>query len=250
MANSRELKNIERAVEKINNDQKLKIISMLKTHKRSDIAKEIGISESTLKRIAVHYGFKFSFAKARPYAKYSKELVGEVIKFFEENGISKTKEKYPEVKVRSIIERYPRYKARQKNWTDEEIIQAIKFGPFVSLEDQFRHFNRPLAYEGSVKSLWSKRIKASRSRLHGLPYYLIDGFVTKKAVLHPTKMSLMKGICTWQTLKETLRKDAPEFIKETVEIGYKFHLWIYGENPNKEITKIYMEFNGKKGIFL
>lgn len=235
---------IDKAIRSITDEQRLKIISMLNTHKRKDIAKEIGISETKLRRIAKGSGYEFTFAKARPFGKYSKELTEEVISFFEEHGISETKKKYPDVRVRSIIERYPRKKPRQRNWKDEEIIQAIKFGPFVSNENQYKFFKRPGAYQGSIKALWAKKIKGTKLRTHGLPFYIaskiIDG---KKAVLHKTAFKNPKHICTWQTLKENLKDDCPAVFKVAIEAGYEFHVWLYGENPNEEISRMYKEFS-------
>lgn len=208
------------------------------TMPRESIAELLGVSLSNLKRSCPEVKFTF-------FNRFSNnpELVKEVVIYFEENGIKKTKERFPDISVRSIIEHYPRNKARQKKWTDEEIIQAIKFGPFVSLKDQFLFFKRPRAFEGSIRSLWSKRIKGTRSRIHGLPSYIVKEFLNLEAKPHPTKLESVKELYTWETLKKNIKKDAPDFLKETINAGYKFHLWLYGENPNNEITRIYNQFD-------
>jgi len=235
---TREQRAIRLAVESITANQRMKIITMLKTHKRADIAKEIGVSESKLKRIAKGSGFEFSYAKARPYGKYSKELTIEVIDFFESNGIKKTIKKFPDVKIRSVIEHYPRKAQRQRCWTDEEIIQAIRFGPFMSLKNQAAFFGRPLAYEGSIKSLWSKRIKGNRRRIHGLPRYIAKDFVNSLCPVTPIKMRHAKDIYLWCDMEAHLLNSCPEFFKKIIEAGSMFQRNLYGNNVKQEIDKI------------
>lgn len=243
MASKTELEYRSRVASNLSLEDKLKIELMIEHHSRKEIAKELNISVSKLKRLASVFGWSFNYAKKLPYKKYTKDLVEEVIYFYEKNGFKKTQDSFSGVKVRSIVERYKRNKKLRSMWSDSEIIQAIKFGPFVSNKDQYKYFNRPNAFEGSIKSLWSKRIKSTKIKLHGLPKYKAIYFINDNAMAFKTKLKSIPEIYTWQTLKENLKNDCPLFLKEAIEVGYNFHVWLYGENPNKKIENIISHYS-------
>ena len=109
------------AAKSLTTEQIAIIESNLKRMKRSDIAHAVGVSESRLKRAAKVLGWKFEYLKAQPYMKYSERLTKEVLSYYEKNGKNKTQNRYPDIKLRSIIERYKEFNPRQINWTDEQI---------------------------------------------------------------------------------------------------------------------------------
>ena len=170
--------------------------------------------------------------------KHSKETVEEVISYFEENGISKTKDRFPEIRIRSIIERYKRKKPRQINWTDEQIVQAVRFGPFVSLSDQVAYFNRPLAHEGSIRSLWSKRLSSSRKQIAGFPKYKALKYVNEICPSVKTALDNNQVVYLWSDMENHLKSNCPEFIQIAIEAMTLFQKKLYGENPREEILKI------------
>lgn len=227
----------------VSEEIKNKIQAMLNTHKKSDIADEINVSVSTLKRMAKTFGWRFEFKAPRPYKKYSKQLVGQVIKYYEQNGIKKTKSKFPEVRVRSIIERYPRNTYRQIKWSDDQIIEAIRLACFVSLKKQYIHFNRPFAFEGSIKSLWAKKIKCPMSRIHGLPIYIGKYFVNSDCPKTPTKLLHVPSIYIWSDIKDymIIKNEMFEKLFKTLA---DFQSWVYNtSNPRKEILAIIKHYD-------
>jgi len=235
--NIAECRAIEAAYESLSQEQVLKIESMLKTHRRADIAKEVKISESKLRRASKKKGWSFTAFKAIPYMKYSKELTEQVISYFEANGKTKTQEKFPDVVVRSIVERYKRNQPRQSRWTDEQIIQAIRFGPFVNYENQAKYFNRPRANKGSIVSLWQKRIKCTPFEIHGLPEYKAKYFIRKSCPFIITAVGGYK-LYLWSSIEENISNNCPEFIREIISSMSEFQRLLYNGSPEDEIKKI------------
>ena len=70
-----------------------------------EIGKKLGIGRCTLSRLFPGVSFAY-------YNKFqlNKKLTKDIINFYEKFGIKKTRQKYPGIKLRSVIERYPRKK--------------------------------------------------------------------------------------------------------------------------------------------
>jgi len=215
-----------------------KIESLLDKKTRKEIAVEIGVSEATLKRAATIAGWEFTFKKAAPFIKYPKELTKEVIGYYEQHGLKKTKEKFPEVKVRSIIERYPRNKARQSRWTGKQMVEAVKMAGLISLENQAKYFNRPRANRGAMVSLWQKRFGSKPGRIHGLPNYKASLFVTDDCPRVKTGLKNGVRLCLWVDCVKYAREDCPDFIMDAFKCMAEFQIKLMGKNPRKEIDEI------------
>lgn len=215
--------------------------------KREEIAKRLNVSISNLKRSCrgvrfyAHNG-KF---KERP------QLVKQVIDYYFMHGSNATEKAFPNIKVRSIIER-PQYygfkkEYRQKRWTDNELIEAVKMAGIISQEAQAKWFNRPNAHKGSIRSLWMKRFAHGGSTIHGMSNYLAKHLVTKKCPCLVTKYwaqrrngnEFARKLYLWVDMEKHLRDDVPEFIRSAIKTLAEFQRWIFkSTNPRQKIIQL------------
>lgn len=219
----------------------IKLAKMLAgTMPRDEIAKKLGVSLSNLKRSCPEIKFTYHNRWVN-----NPTLVKEICRYYEKYGKTKTQEKYPEIKIRSIIEHYKFYKPRTIPWKDNELIELAKFAGLIPLKDQAKFFNRPNANAGSIKSAWYKRFKTTPCYMHGMPVhkakiFLQPNFPTIKVKRQisgsPTKLVLFCDAINF------LRDDCPEFIKEAIIAISDFQKSLFGENPRHEIENIVMAF--------
>lgn len=209
-----------------------------------DMAEKMGVSRTSLRRYAVQARISCNF-----HNKYVKnpEKVQEIIEFYLEHGKNATKEKYPGIKLRSIVERYAKEK-RQVRWEEWEIIQLARFAGIISHKNQAKYFNRPNAHAGSIKSVWYKKFKASSSNINGVHFYMVKHLLRKEPARIETQY--MGGNSTgihrrklilWVELAKCLNKDAPEEIVSAIKTMAKFQKWLHGKNVVFNITKMLEE---------
>lgn len=236
---SKYIENAKRsAYDSLSNWQKDFIVENLGKKTRLEIAQSVKIPEVRLKRAASYAGWSFTYKKAVKYRKYSKELVRLVIDEFEKNGIGVTEDKFPDISVRSIVEGYPRNKSRQSRWTFEQLLEAMKMGPFVSFEKQARFFNRPRANKGSIVSLWQKNLKCKPMDIHGMAAHRAKIFVKDSC----PSIRIKRGeVFLWSDMVKHLEKDCPKDIRESFLILADFQKSLFRNEPRVEIINLINE---------
>jgi hypothetical protein len=118
-----------------------------------ELAEKINASRSNVRRYAVSIKLSLDSLSYKP------DVVEKVCRYYEKHGKIKTQEKFPDVRVRSIVERHRLFKPRQRRWTAEEHLECIRMAGLISYKRQARFFNRPNANAGSIKSFYSKRLE-------------------------------------------------------------------------------------------
>jgi hypothetical protein len=210
-----------------------------------ELAEHIGCSRSNLVRWASANGISLDAHSYKP------DVIRRVLKHYEVHGRVKTQEAFPEVCVRSIVERnYGKFKARQTRWSDEQIAEAARMAGLVSPAAQAKYFNRPGANAGAIKSLWMKRFGFGECSVNGLVKFyarpLIKGGHSKyirptglDRKGHPTKF---RNLILWVDLENILKPDVPSFIAEAVRTMADFQRWLWrSENPKPLILKMIRE---------
>lgn len=203
---------------------------------RDEIARAIGVSLSNLKRSCTGTSFNyFNRYVANP------EMVEQVCRYYEKHGKLKTQQKFPNISVRSIVERYKIFKPRQSRWKDDELIELAKFSGLISFKNQAQFFNRPLANEGSIRAAWSKTLKARPGYMHGLPIYkanlfLVPGFPTIQ--FQEQERGGDRTMVLFCDAIHYLRPDCPEFVKQAIQAMAEFQKKLFGNDPRAEIENI------------
>ena len=215
------------------------IRSNLDKMKRSDIAKKLNIPEVRLKRAASFKKWRFTSLK------YSDEIKKEVCDYFNQHGLKKTAEKFPEVRIRSIVERNKKYRiARQKRWTENQIIQLAKFAGIINIKDQVKYFNRPLAKEQSIPRAWKRIFGISQMLINGL-YYNKAKYIVNKNCPSINVSFLGDNNCylyLWIDIKKNIKKDLPNYIVKAIDACALFQNWIWGGGDVKrKILKMIKE---------
>lgn len=206
-----------------------------------DIVEEIGASKAAIRRYARDMKVSCNF-----HNKYVKdpEKTQEIVDFYLEHGKAATKEKYPDVNFRSIVERYAKGK-RQVRWEDWEIVQLAKFAGIISHRNQARYFNRPNAHVGSIRSVWYKKFKSSSSNINGVHLYMVKPLLRKDPARIETQYGSGNGtgvftrkLILWVELAKCLKKDVPEEIVSAIKTMAKFQRWLHGKNVVFNIQKM------------
>lgn len=153
------------------------------TMKQSELALRVGCSRSNLIRWARDAKVSLDSLSYKP------ELVRSVCLFYELHGKVKTQKTFPNVKVRSIVERYKQFRPRQIRWKNDQLIEAVKMAGLVSPKAQAKYFNRPNAHTGSIQSLWMKKFGHGQSQMNGLVHLYAKGLIRnvwgKKIYIQP-----------------------------------------------------------------
>jgi len=226
---------------------------------RGDIAHEMGCSVASLGR--AFRGTRLAF-----FNRYSinPKLVKQVCAYYEIHGRRKTQERFPEICIRSVVERYKQFKPRQSRWTDSQIIEAAKMAGLVSFKHQAKYFNRPNARACSIKVLYVKRFHAAPKLFHGMPAFKAKYLVTKDCPFIRSNIGSFRGIddrrkqnskprsthriklYLWCDMEKHLRPDLPPFIQESIRSLAQFQCWLFQSNdPKKQILKLIAQRNGK-----
>lgn len=204
------------------------------------LAEKVGVSVSRLKRWARDNKLSLDAHK------YDDKTVASVCAYYVEHGKPKTQKKFPNVKVRSIVERYLKdldiYKPRQVRWDAKQIIMLARMAGLVSKTAQAAYFSRPRANEGSIKSAWSKKFSANPSAINGAPAYIVRRFVKRSCPYYEPgycdEGSGIRRIALWIDIVEHMREDVPHHLRKAFEAQAKFQKWLHGSSYRSSIRKI------------
>lgn len=202
-----------------------------------DLANKIGTSNSNLDRWARDNNVSINSLK------YPDHVVREVCSYYEKHGKVETQKAFPEVKVRSIIERYYTGKPRQTRWTDQQLIDLARIANFASTDNQAKYFNRPRAHGGSITSAWNKKFGMYPGNLHGWNKVRAKQFVTRDCPYIDLPYFVRKGeysrkLALWVDIHDHLKSDCPDFVKDAISALAKFQTWLYGDDPRLAILNI------------
>jgi hypothetical protein len=200
---------------------------------RRELARRVGVTDVAINRLGRELGLSFS---AMPYAANPK-LVARVTAYYAKPGRAATQKRFPEVKVRSIFERYSSG-LRQIRWTDKQVVQAARMAGLVSMERQARIFNRPNAHAGAIKSLWVKRFRLGGAHIHGISRHsakalLRSGYPTVATQFWETRQrrgdnsSFTRHIVLWCDMEPWLLPGTPDFLRDAVRAMADFQCWLF-----------------------
>lgn len=204
---------------------------------RKDIALALGTSLANLKR--AFRGTRLAFYN---YCTINPDLVHSVNKYFETHSLRETAEHFGLKckQVDHIVYRYRSAKPKQIRWTDKQIAEAAKMSGLVSLEAQAKYFNRPGAYAGSIKSLWTKRFGFMGGQINGMFHNQAKHFVDLSARYIKTKRG--PRVILWVVMEDCLKPEVPTFMREAIMTLADFQRWLWRtENPKPLILKMIRE---------
>ena len=216
---------------------------------REDIAREIGVSVPTLKRWVRDNGnirlAYFNRWHANP------KLVNQICKYYAKHGRAKTERRYPNVRVRSVIERYFKglgFKPRQVRWTSDQLVAIAKMAGLVSIDRQAKYFDRPGANEGSIKSVWMKRFGLGGGSINGLSYWVAKHYVRPSCPYYETDFwaqragkkgrDKVRRIALWVDVQRHIKSETPVHLKEAISALAGFQRWLHGRNVRQSVQKI------------
>lgn len=216
---------------------------MIGKYTRHQICERLGVSLSSLKR--AFRGTRMPCVREH----INKIMASNVSAYYQIHGLKKTEEKFPELRIRSIIERYKLHSPRQAKWKNDELVEVVRMSHFASHSSQAKYLNRPGAKAGSILSVHSKRLfkGIEKGNIHGLYEHKARFFVTKscpKIIVNGLVRTSGNNryLYLWSDMEKNIRIDCPAAIKDAISAGATFQRWLYKtENPRKEILKIIRE---------
>lgn len=233
----------------LDESQKAWALSQVGKIPREKIAEQLGTSISNLKRSLRGHSLWFKNGK---YVN-NPSLVRSVCSYYAKHGMLKTKEQFPDISVKSIVDR-PEYYGlkkhkRQIRWTGEQITEAAKMAGLISPKAQAKYFNRPNAFSGSIKSLWMKRFKIGGGSVNGMTHWMAKELVNKNArYLRPVGESRkgepteFRRLILWVDMEKNLKKNVPPFICNAIHTMADFQRWLWkSKNPKPLILKMISE---------
>lgn len=213
-----------------------------------ELAAKVGVSKPTLVRWARRTKVSLNALK------YTDRVVKEVCEYYVQHGRHKTQKRFPDVNVRSVVERYLAGltdERRQVRWTPAQLIRLVKMAGLVSFSRQAERFGRPGAHAGSVKSAWTKRFKVGSANINGLSYWTARGYVTKACPFYETDFwekrvtidrkrstTQVRKIALWIDVARHLRDDVPDHLASAIQAMARFQVWLHGEDARGSITSI------------
>jgi hypothetical protein len=216
---------------------------------KEEIAVRIGASRSSVMRLG--RDLNLSFAALLRY-KTNPALVKDVCQYYEQHGKRKTQLRFPQVNVRSIVERYRWFAPRQERWTDEQLRELARMAGLISKESQAIYFKRPRANKGSITSVWMKTFRQGGGSVNGLSWHLARHFVdqeyrpiqTSVWAQRDRKSSINLGrkVVSWVDFEKHLIPSAPDWLKECATAMAKFQRWLHGtDHVGKKIKMLIKE---------
>jgi hypothetical protein len=256
---------------KLSLSEQARVRRLAGTMSRDNVAKRVGRSLSSIRRFCRTEGISLMFERD-----YSEAERKEVCEYYSTHGKVETKKKFPNVKLRSIVERYlKKYGTpRQVRWTAEQLVELAKMGGVISAEAQANYFNRPRAFRGSIRAAWIKRFGTNGGCVHGVKSEiagrLVAGahrrfdrhygsyWVIPLMPLHlplwcerqnfKRKKIFERRIFLWVDIARHLREDLPEEHRNAVKAMARFQEWLLGTTAvRKALEQMILEREIKGG---
>jgi hypothetical protein len=215
---------------------------LIGTMPRDEIAETIGVSVASLKR--AFRGTRICFFNkhvANP------DRVKQVTKFYERHGRAETQKAFPEINVRSIVERYKLFRPRTIRWSEGQIIELARMGGVITYESQAKYFKRPGANAGSIKSAWTKKFKIAGGSINGMSHHIARQIVDNDCPFVTTRFweqrkasgNYGRRLYLWVDMEKHLQPDIPNFIRDAVVSLAKFQRWLHQrKNPRLAIGRL------------
>ena len=233
----------KRPIGRLTPTQIKRVTELAGTMKRDDVAKTAGVNRTTFNRWARDSDINFNWLAYKP------AVIKDVCEYYAEHGKIKTQKKYPNVKVRPIVERYLKdldLPPRQIQWTDEQLMELVKMAGIISMSSQAKYFNRPNAHRGSIQSVWIKKFNRAGGSINGLSYSVAKHFVcfycpvlsTKFWVTRKGSTESCRQLVLWVDVEKHVKKDLPKHILSGISALAKFQRYIHGRNVRANIIKM------------
>lgn len=217
--------------------QQHQIARLAGTMPRKDIARQVGTSHASVNRYLREQQLR-SNSQA-----YPADLVDAVCMAYERGGKPLVRQLFPDVVVRSIVERFP-HAPRQTRWTGEQLIEAARMAGLVSHNAQARWLGRPNAYAGSIKSLWAKGFHCAPRDVHGLGAHLVWQLCTPGVIATLVHQQTLPGphtVVLWLDLAGHLRGDVAPEVREAIEALAQFQRWLFQGKTSNDIRAFITE---------
>ena len=209
---------------------------------RWQIAEAVGVSQAQVARYLRETGRP---SNARDY---SPDVVAAVLAAYlaapRGAGKRRVQELFPEVCVRSIVERSRDGRARQIRWTPAQLVEAARMAGLVSHGAQARFFGRPNAYDGSIHAVWAKRFQCAPGDLNGLGIHQAWRLARSgcpAVLVRRQEAGVPIAKVLWLDLVDWLRPEVEPWVVEAIAALARFQRWLHGGAGTADIRQMITE---------
>ena len=218
--------------------------------KRQEIADKLNVSIATLKRAAKYLNISFALPK-----KYNSKIVNDVLDYYKIHGKLKTKEKYNDVKFRSIVEKYG-YKKNLRfiPWKFEEILLSVRLSGLFNCNDIAKYINRGAKHASITttiyRNMFNLKVKNIR-KINGLSRKEAIFYVYDNCPCLKTTYTTFNEIFLYCDMEKHLKKNLNKNLIKHIKLCAKIQKWLWSSNePKNEILKLYNKVKKKLKINL
>lgn len=208
-----------------------------------DLCQQLGITKVAITRYLRDQG-----VQAGHYNTYKSAVITAVCTAYATLGKVRTQALFPDVNVRSIVERHrDQFLPRQIRWTEPQVLEAVRMAGLVSPQRQAQYFGRPNAYGGSIKRLWVQRFGCAPRDLNGLAAHTVWRLVRPgcPALLVPYQQTnAPRAMVLWLDLVHWLRPDVDPLVRQMVETMARWQAWLWGTDDPMVIRTFVAERSG------
>ena len=197
---------------------------------RRELAQRVGVSQAQLHRYLTAEGLG---SNARDYPP---DVVTTVCLTYQVLGKRETQALFPDVRVRSIVERYKQYAPRQLRWTGVQQRELVRMAGLVSHTAQARYFNRPQRLRGVNQKLLGKGARRAPRDVNGLGAYTAYQVATPgvpAVIVKHQQNSGARPVVLWLDLAAHLRSDVGPFVREAVQVLARFQEAMHGTTNSR-----------------
>ncbi len=200
----------------------------------------MGVSISVCARWARHMGVSTKNLTVRPVS--TRQLLAQI----HLHGLDAIRAKYAEVMdVDDTL--HAHHEAKKKApWSDDQIVDAVRMGPFVPFAVQAQILSRRGRGEASIDNLWWRVLRTQPSNVHGLslaesrlvcspgtPRVHLPVLRSRRSPKRYTR-KCSSSLVLWSDAVGHLRPSVPKFLWEAIQAMAMFQGWLYHPDPPRE----------------
>lgn len=201
--------------------QQKEALKLAGTMYRHDIALKIGCSRTSLNRFAEeNKQLNWNFHR------YDDKTIKKVCDYYLNHTLEETQKKFPDLKARSIVDRYLK-SVKCFKYTDDEILILLKYTGLVSWPEISAKLGR------SCFATRRKLYRTISGRVNGLPFMVAKNFVKNGCPFFHIKLNLRSTglwISPWTELSKHLKTENPSWVNQAFLSLAQFQRWLLGSD--------------------
>ncbi len=200
---------------------------------RQELARAMGISQTGVTKLARSLGISVANHTPRPVA------LRTLYQYAQRHGEDDADARYgAAMDVRALLDER-RQALRWTAWTDAQVVEAIRMGPFLPFSRQGERIGRPRASEQAFTSFWHRVVGMAPTELHGLsgerarimlrkgaPFITLPVLRRRRRPASQARAAYRR-LVLWVDAGPYLRSNLPPWVRGMTDVLSVFQRWLY-----------------------